>query len=341
MYPTNPLTIEAFNSSESFKKEVDFYKLVVKELEAFAGQVVDFFPKFYGGRLSLTGNEKADKDAVLLLENLKHQNYTLVSRYEGLDETEARFALRKLAAFHGIPVALKRIDPEAFRRILPHLNRVEMFRNAPPKQWTQFQNFLLDCISEKPELRRASETIRQNMKFGEVYPTYGSSEVREPFATIGHNDYWINNMLFAYDPSSKLPIGLKMVDFQMPDYGSLARDLLFMVFTSVNKDVLEQHLDDLLAFYRESFNSTLKELNCHDLELTEREFEEELRREAPVQLEHVLSMLRVVHMKKTEGKDLEKLSEEDFAVREEQLAEGFNPKLWLTVGEFCRKGWIY
>ncbi|CAG9831175.1 unnamed protein product [Diabrotica balteata] len=71
-------------------------------------------------------------------------------------------------------------------------------------------------------------------------------EFREPFATITHRDLWVNNIMVKQVENTTKEV--KIVDFQLYSYDSPAADIFFFVFSSVNFDVLRNHVDDLFKY---------------------------------------------------------------------------------------------
>lgn len=73
--PEQEFLQKLFDVQNTVRNEIRFYNELIPSLQAFqkengAEEVIDFFPKFYGGRLNLTGNETVDEDSVIILENL-------------------------------------------------------------------------------------------------------------------------------------------------------------------------------------------------------------------------------------------------------------------------------
>lgn len=82
----------------------------------------------------------------------------------------------------------------------------------------------------------------------------------QPFVTVIHNDFWVNNILIQYD--GETPIFVKIIDFQLISCDSLAHDVLFFMLTSVKDDCFETMIDMWLNFYHEKFFQHLVALKC-------------------------------------------------------------------------------
>lgn len=90
MCPATEFQQNIIDLTASFKKEIFVFEKLIKayrclEEEANVDKVLDLLPKFYGGRLSLKNDDDvgADKDAVLLMENLKERGYFTMNRIQG------------------------------------------------------------------------------------------------------------------------------------------------------------------------------------------------------------------------------------------------------------------
>lgn len=88
MMPPSDLQRSMFDSANTFKKEVFFYKELMpaySELFKDGKKRLDIGPKFYGSRWSLNEDQdQIDDDAVLLMENLKLKGYFMKDRLEGM-----------------------------------------------------------------------------------------------------------------------------------------------------------------------------------------------------------------------------------------------------------------
>lgn len=123
---TNPLLATIFKPSLSFVKETRFYSDIIPAFQQFEqisnlpkAERLDVFIRCLGSRISLNPGkllnffvvfqegiefssnpsnisdaENADVDAVLLLENVKLQNYFNANRYIGIDVQEAYVVLK-------------------------------------------------------------------------------------------------------------------------------------------------------------------------------------------------------------------------------------------------------
>jgi hypothetical protein len=92
MVPITEYQKNHFNITSSFSKEIYMFEKLIpayKEIERISGvkeeDLFDILPKYYGGRLNRNKAllDKADEDAVLLMENLKVRHYYTMNRMHG------------------------------------------------------------------------------------------------------------------------------------------------------------------------------------------------------------------------------------------------------------------
>ncbi|KAJ9592873.1 hypothetical protein L9F63_015451 [Diploptera punctata] len=122
--------------------------------------------------------------------------------------------------------------------------------------------------------------------------------VREPFATIAHSDFWVNNMLFKYDESNShmdkeksCPTGIKFVDFQVTAYASPVKDLIFLLFSSSEDGLLDKYYDYFLNLYHKEFIRILAKMGCDIEPFTYKHFLNEVNICGPEEFAHILFML--------------------------------------------------
>jgi len=54
---------------------------------------------------------------------------------------------------------------------------------------------------------------------------------------------------------------VKIVDFQIAQYGSLVHDIIFLLFSSVDVNVLEENYKNFMTIYYNAFIQTLRTVN--------------------------------------------------------------------------------
>lgn len=297
LIPPTEFQLQIFNTQVTFKNEAQFYAVIVPlmreiQREHHFSEIANYFPELYGSRFNLKQNsEVVDTDAVILMENLKLSGYDIIEPQKFFDLDTTRKILRALANLQATAVGLKLKRPEVFHaQIRPYLTEF-----SPPvfpvKEGTkdpllmQFETALKENPNTAHLISKVSKVIaKQKIK--------KNRQAREPWATIVHNDLWVNNVMVKHTNHEVSEI--KLVDFQVIDYGSPINDLIYFLLTSVQTSVLKYHFDKLILFYYNEFVKTLQQLKVDLKEFTYEQFQEELKLDVTYQLYHVFFMLGVV-----------------------------------------------
>lgn len=186
--------------------------------------------------------------------------------------------LADLAKFHGTAIALKLKNPDVFDTRIKPLCSTFIFKKD--KIITETVETIRNTIKSFPEYSHLAEKATS-------FPDRNTPLMsREPYATIIHFDLWVNNLLNKIDKEDILRN--VFVDFQVYDFRSPAADVFFHLWTSVQKEVLELHLDDLILFYHENLLETLNSFKIDTSQFTIEKFYEEIRLEADFELGHAL-----------------------------------------------------
>ncbi|KAI4461120.1 hypothetical protein MML48_5g00009866 [Holotrichia oblita] len=326
-----------FNTPTTFKKEIGYYTTIMPKLIEFCIQyklTLDCYAKCYGARISSDEcSEEVDEDACLLLENLKCNGYNTLDRFIGLDCNCTQAVIRDLAVFHAVPIAYKFKHPDIFESFSPILKKGinSVFSEEIIEQTCKrYQEFMFDKHQEL--LPRVKSGYRKILNYANPL---GNTNVL--FKTITHNDMWVNNIMTKFGGDH---IETKFVDYQILEYSSLADDLVFFLYSSVQIEVLQEHCDDFIAFYYKVFIDTLKTLQCNVHIYTFDAFMEEISYVAKNQFSHLLCMLVPIYTLKNKAKDLVNFTMDDFQPRRENVHENFVERLNFIIEDFSRKNWI-
>ncbi|KAF2878838.1 hypothetical protein ILUMI_27327 [Ignelater luminosus] len=344
MCPPNEFIKKMFNTAVTFKKEMEFYKIIIPtfkslQIEQGVPEIMDCIPECYGARISLDPkSDVVDDNAAILLENLKLQGFQIMDRIKGLDLETTKLLIKDLAVFHAFSVAVKLLKPDVFKnKLLPHLQKICMYDNLSEKAQQHIIDNIIntaaanqECIPHLSKVKKGLLECWDNMR--------NLLEPREPYATITHNDFWVNNAMIKLEENK--PIKSKMVDFQLIEYGSPADDIIFLLFSSVRKEVLDMHYDNLIKLYYELFIKTLKSLKCDVTPFTYALFEEEINTSAKsFQFLHIMIMLKPIFMPKGAAKEIHELTEEEM-LKNNRISDEYRQKVPEMVLQFAKRSWI-
>ncbi|CAH1183303.1 unnamed protein product [Ceutorhynchus assimilis] len=349
LIPANEMLRLAFDIPVTFKKEVFAYKETIPALVEFQKEygVPDYklhdnlFPKCLGARLSVDENKNiVDEDAVLLFENLKIKGFVTEDRLKGFDLSATKIILPDLARFHAVPIALRILKPHVFEeKVLPATVSNKGLEQLPEEVGLSFITAILDGAREVPELEPFLPKIQKLVDEDQEFSYILRNHDEDLWASISHADFWVSNTMIRKDKNG-VTTENKIVDLQLMRYWSCCVDLVFFLFTSVTNDVLDQHFDDFLKLYHQSFLDALADFKI-DLEpFSWENFLEELDTVAPGEMFHVLLMLKPICTEKGKVKNsLEDFQDTDWS-RQDLLGPHHRRKLRDTVLAIDKRGWL-
>ncbi|KAJ8867321.1 hypothetical protein PR048_031122 [Dryococelus australis] len=298
------------------RKEINMYLRVRPEFLSLQDEYevpkemyLDVIPICYGARTTRRGNihQPVDETAVILMENLKVSGYRLADRIIGMDLKHTECVVTHLARFQAMAVVMKLKKPALFKdTVLQAAAPVKRDGPSPKSDPEEMLTGLLNSLSCVPAVVEHGDRIRAAMnKEMELMKKRDPPPVRQPFATIVHNDFWTNNVMFSYDESNGGNIsGLKLIDFQMTSYGSPVSDLLFFLYSSTSLDVTKDDRDRLIKLYYQEFVKWLELFDCDTKPFKYEIFLKEIEAEVPKQFGRIFSMLRIFSMSESNAPDI-------------------------------------
>jgi len=177
-------------------------------------------------------------------------------------------------------------------------------------------------------------------KYGSPLYTY---EVREPFATFAHCDLWINNIMLQNKNGN--PSKVKFVDFQLYNYKSPVLDVLNILMTSVQTEVLEAEFDNLIKYYHSELIFKLRQLGVDTDPFSYQHFEKELKIDTPKACVWLLTFIPFVVFGE-KNKEPERAEEMDFSRKEvrdkfnKNISHTAKRRLNFMIKTFGEKGWL-
>nr|XP_033320834.1 uncharacterized protein LOC117217379 isoform X1 [Megalopta genalis]XP_033320835.1 uncharacterized protein LOC117217379 isoform X2 [Megalopta genalis] len=337
MLPPTEFQRRIFNSSKTFVKEIFMYETIMpaySKLEASLKpkEVFNFLPKFYGSRMSLQPDVEMDDDAVFLMENLKAYGYYHGVRSVGYDMEHSKVALQALARFHALGMAMKQKQPGLFHMFKMH-SKTYSIDAAPDSDMFEAT---LNTIKEDPDMCVYYD-VCENVVNDIVRKGFWGDVPREPWMTIIHTDFWVNNVLFHRDDKGKID-DVKFVDFQTYVYSSALRDVILYLFTSVEVDITDEQLESLLDLYYETLLKRLNQLKCDTKAFDKELFLEKLKEDAHYEFVHLLMMIKIMTMDIKESNfDYDNMHT---AIIDQEDSKTFVDRLRRVVLYFCKRNWL-
>ncbi|XP_017046189.1 uncharacterized protein LOC108091480 [Drosophila ficusphila] len=300
--PTDPKYWQFFQPERTCPTEIAVYKVLAPALTTLqdeAGIPVESqfkgFPRYFGSRVSLVPSSgRVDQNAVLVLENVRQSGFLPGRRLVPFDLPHTLLALRSMAQFHALPLALRLLKPEVFRdQVQPFFRKFDWHAAAP--EWKKVMK-----AETLEDVRRAtndnSELVARVAELADEFFEFLAADPDRPdgpFTSIIHCDFWINNLMFSYEPSGT-PNGLKIIDFQTAQYDSVVHDIISFLLSSVDTAILEIHFEHMLSAYYEAFECCLRRVGAKLETHTYEAFREEVKRVAYIQVPHAIFMTRFI-----------------------------------------------
>lgn len=329
-----------FDSPFTFKKESFMYDTIIPRYKKFErdcgideADVFDVGPEFYGSRLSLGDGEDFDDNAVILMENLKVRGYYTGDRYVGLDLDHSRLAVIAMARFHALGMAMKIKDPEFFEVLKVRSKCLEL---TNPDEWVEAMNVMYKTIEEDSIVGVHYEKCMTAMKTGSGSECWVAVP-EEPWSTIIHADFWVNNIMFHRDRSNGRPDDVKFVDFQNYLFLSPVRELTFFLGSGVNHEVGTNHVEELIDLYHETLVERLEIMDCDTRPYARDKFDERVLKDAYIEFSHSAFMLKII-TKKVDVDDPESRNVKSAMVT--KGSEMFYVRIRDLVNGYVKRGWL-
>lgn len=159
----------------------------------------------------------------------------------------------------------------------------------------------------------------------------------EPWATIIHADFWVNNIMFRRGDDGKVN-DVKFVDFQNYLYFNPIREMVFYIYSSTDKNVQENHIPDLTDLYYETFLRTLTKMGCDTTPFNRKSFDEHIPQSASLEFLHLCFMIKVLTLNAKEIEmDYDKIKDMMVGYQGNQL---YLDRLRKLVLRFLEQNWI-
>lgn len=161
----------------------------------------------------------------------------------------AKSILKSLAAFHATGFGIKFKQPENFK-ILEEFFESAKFKPPPvqpdgPPPPEPPETLLLEKLITLPDFERYKSQLqyRKDHQLPMMERHMGGG--LEPWNTVSHGDFWGNNIMIT-KPRENGEISVKILDYQVCNYSTYSKDVIFFLLTSLRDEVVKNHLDDLL-----------------------------------------------------------------------------------------------
>ena len=343
--PCNELIQEMFNSQCTFPNEVGFYQTIAPCLREFQHEkripeLVSSFPDFYTARIS-KHHHKIDESSVLLIKNIKKDGFEILDRTVGFDLKQCKLVLTKMAEVHATAAALKLQQPTLFQeKVVPFFEEYETFVMDDESNDKMIQ-VALDVVRDDVICKRYLPRLEEIMKDSSVIIQKKNDKTvpDNHFFTLVHSDMWTNNIMVKIIDGEIVDV--KFVDYQLYEYTSLTRDVVFFLYSSVKTEVLKEGCDYLLRYYYDNFIDWMKKLDCDVKDFSFEGFIEDMKAMVKkFEFFHVMTMLPPIYATSKDTKDVEQLDMDNLIFVGSQATETCKEKACFVVEDFIQRGWL-
>lgn len=257
---------------------------------------------------------RSDEPHTLILEDLTILGFKMADRHSRLDLEHCIVALKGLAKFHALSVALNDKDPSILETFKSESIFIEKNRELM-KSFTQSTfDALINVIGRWNGYEKYGEKIRAVIPI--IFDRLVEAVTPKPNSlnVLTHGDCWVNNMMFHYSPETEQPDGVSFIDFQLSRFSSPALDLQYFIYTSPNENVRSQKTEYLIEVYHKELCDNLENLNQSDKMITLEELKKEFEEKAFFGFNTACTVLTAVLADPSEAFDLENLNEDGSSI---------------------------
>lgn len=202
-----------------------------------------------------------------------------------------------MARFHALGMATKEKRPVYFEVMKKHAKCLEF-------KMDDFQDVhkkMLEKMEQDSEIAKHIDRCREVLENVDLMNTLFTAEPDEPWSTIIHSDFWVNNIMFHQDEEGRVD-DIKFVDFQNYLFLSPVREMVFYLFSSTTEEVLENNIKELIDLYYGTLISVLERMGCDTKPYSRKEFDAKLPSDAKLEFMHICFMAKVLTLNVQETK---------------------------------------
>ncbi|XP_057341098.1 uncharacterized protein LOC130678130 [Microplitis mediator] len=194
------------------------------------------------------------RDVIIVMEDLKHQNYTTLDKYVAFDYEVLECLFESFARFHSRSFILEerlRVQGKTLRDIWPDQLREGLFSNNERSMLYQKSSLMgIDCLVNAIDCLTDNQkeiTMSKITRWWECLLT-ALEPSRKYRNVICHRDVWSANFMFLTNELGK-PINCRLIDFQYYSYLNPAMDLILSLYMITNRNVRDKYFDILVQHY--------------------------------------------------------------------------------------------
>lgn len=164
------------------------------------------------------------------------------------------FLLQELAKLHSISLIMKKQKPVQFNEALGKVNEIVYCPEAYDFYKHSLESSLRETLSSLKANNVKGELNEPIAKLsdltGKIFQIMSDRILNniDDWSVVCSGDLWINNLMFRYDGCDRVE-GVKFIDLQTVRYTSPVIDILHFLYSSTDKQLRSNRLDQLLSDY--------------------------------------------------------------------------------------------
>lgn len=246
--------------------------------------------------------------------------------------SHTKLTLQSLANYHALSIVCKNRNPEFFETAQSIL-QAELFAKSyddAPLLMDEIRDLLLS-----DDRHVAYEEAIKNCLVTEYADSFRPSP-ENIWTCITHGDCWVNNLLFHHDENGN-PDDVKFIDFQLIQYNTCLRDLIYFLFTSCEKNALVSNFEELLTTYFDFFITASEKLKFDASQYTRKSFDEHLKFEARFMLAYLTLSLKFITFEVSKDFDPNDMPS---LLTTKEFGKTFKDRISAVIRIFANKNWI-
>jgi len=258
--PEDPILRNYLDTNVLFHNEIHMYTEVIPFVEEFLRKRMtdllgEIFPKCYyaeSGAAYVGGRD------IIVLEDMVPRGFTPSVERLVLDYEHCTLALRKLARYHAVFYAMKKLETSRFRGMVKNIRARNFGQSSPEDLSYAYKTNSyrgVRYLEARQEMDQTTlDRLKNRLEHAGQY-LVNLMKPKEPLAVLCHGDFCRNNILFRYD--SGKPCDAVLFDLQQVTYASPAIDLSLFMYLNTSSELRNQHWDDLFGEYHATLTRTL------------------------------------------------------------------------------------
>uniref|UniRef100_A0A1B6K8N6 CHK kinase-like domain-containing protein n=1 Tax=Graphocephala atropunctata TaxID=36148 RepID=A0A1B6K8N6_9HEMI len=272
----SPIRVHINYKNQAKDDDISFISLIVKPeaIRDVAHTLTPIEPLFYN-QFVPKANELINFQIVprsffspivstVILEDLKEKGFKMVNKAKMLDLEHCRLYFKAAATLHATSIAVYQNNSS----LLETIGKEKLFAEDSVVE-SLYKNLirngmklLSECVENIDRFKKYSKLVKDtSLILWDLLV-----EAMKPSAelnTLNQGDPWTPNMMFRYDETGQV-CDIRLLDFQLLRFSSPVSDLVFFIWSSATHEVRRNRLQELYHLYVDTFNNTLKELDCKE-----------------------------------------------------------------------------